>query len=342
MDIKPIANQKKSFLANKTFTTVLACGVALGVTFGAYGMMVKHVEVVDGKQVYEMHTTKNTVKDALDELGLSLNEGDEVVPQLSTCLENGMRIQINRAALVNVTVEGKVLTWVSTKATVKEVLEEAGIMLFPADKVNPSLDSEIKSGINIRVTRVTEKSEIQQVKLPYSVIKRKNGNMDKGQNKVISKGVDGLKQITYKVIYEDGKETSRQVISEEIVKQSQQEIVEIGTRSMVATSRGNMRFKKVINMKATAYCACRKCTGKSPGDHGYGITHSGMRVRQGVVAVDPRVIPLGSRLYVEGYGLATAQDTGGAIKGNRIDLYFPTHDKTLKYGVRHVKVYVLE
>jgi len=101
-------------------------------------------------------------------------------------------------------------------------------------------------------------------------------------------------------------------------------------------------------MEATAYCACYKCTGKRPGDEGYGITKSGVMVEEGMVAVDPGIIELGSHLWVEGYGDALATDTGGNINGNRIDVYMADKDgisghvRALEFGRRMIKVKVVD
>jgi 3D (Asp-Asp-Asp) domain-containing protein len=97
-----------------------------------------------------------------------------------------------------------------------------------------------------------------------------------------------------------------------------------------------------MTMVATAYDPGPASTGKSPGHPAYGITASGMRAGHGVVAVDPRVIPLGTRLYIPGYGNAIAGDTGGAIKGQRIDLGFATYNEAIRYGRQTVTVYVLD
>lgn len=94
---------------------------------------------------------------------------------------------------------------------------------------------------------------------------------------------------------------------------------------------------KCLTVLATAYCACKRCCGRRAN----GYTSTGMRARYGIVAVDPRVIPLYSRLFIPGYGYAVAGDTGSAIKGMRIDLFFPSHQKARAFGKRRVKVYIL-
>jgi len=109
-----------------------------------------------------------------------------------------------------------------------------------------------------------------------------------------------------------------------------------------ASSISDFKYTKEYTMLATAYTAGPESTGKSPGMRGYGVTASGMRVQPGVVAVDPRVIPLGTRLYVQGYGYSIAADTGKAIKGNRIDVYKKTLSEAYGWGRKTVSVYILK
>lgn len=113
-----------------------------------------------------------------------------------------------------------------------------------------------------------------------------------------------------------------------------------------------VEYKKVIEAKATAYCLCKKCCGKSETHPEYGVTASGLKIIPGtgmkVIAVDPNVIPLGTKVYIEGlngakdYGYAIAADTGSAIKDLKIDLYMETHEKAYQWGRKQVKIYVIE
>lgn len=118
---------------------------------------------------------------------------------------------------------------------------------------------------------------------------------------------------------------------------------------VLETSDGKIiEYTDVIQLEATAYCACYDCCGKYPGNKWYGITATGTRAKVGTIAVDPKVIPLGTEVYIEGlggaknYGFATAEDTGGAIKGKIIDLYFNTHKETVNWGRQQVNVYILK
>lgn len=166
---------------------------------------------------------------------------------------------------------------------------------------------------------------------------------------VVQKGSDGMKKSVYQESYIDGKMISKSLEEEIIYIDPVDEIIEVGTKEYeVATSRGGFRFDTELDMVATAYDLSFESTGKNPGDPYYGITASGAKAQPGTVAVDPSVIPLGTKLYIASidgspdYGFATALDTGGAIKGNRIDLFMENKADCYKFGIRQVKVYILE
>lgn len=166
---------------------------------------------------------------------------------------------------------------------------------------------------------------------------------------VVQEGSDGMKKSVYQECYVDGRLISRSLEEEIIIKDPVDKIIEVGTKEyVVATSRGGFRFENQLDMIASAYDLSYESCGKNPGDPYYGITASGTKAQPGTVAVDPSVIPLGTKLYIAStdgspdYGFATALDTGGAIKGNRIDLFMEDNTDANNYGIRQVKVYVLE
>ena len=340
MDIKP--DMKAYMHRRKIFAAILTCGLAASITAGAYSLLMKDIKVKDEDKVYTVRTSAGSVQEALDEMGIVLSPGDVVEPGLETELYDGLEITITRAISVRILADGRTIELLTTKKTVQDALDMAGLTLGPMDRIEPQVDSELEPGDTIKITRVTQGYIQEDVVLPYRSIRRENHELERGFTRVVSRGQEGLKRVVYKVTYEDGIEKQREILEERIIREPKDNIVEYGTVSVVATSRGEARFKRAFNMVATAYCACKKCTGKNPGDPGYGITKSGLPVKPGIAAVDPAVIPLGSNLYVQGYGFALAADTGSAIKGNRIDLYYPTHEECENYGVRRVKVYVLE
>jgi len=176
----------------------------------------------------------------------------------------------------------------------------------------------------------------------------KNDNQFEGYEKIIQNGSDGMKKSVYQEIYVNGEMKSKDLEEEIVYKEPVDKIVEVGTKKHLVTSRGGFRYSNELVLMATAYDLSYESTGKSPGDPGYGITASGAKAQPGTVAVDPRVIPLGTKLYIASidgspdYGFATAQDTGGAIKGNKIDLFMENSNDCDNFGRRQVKVYILD
>ena len=238
----------------------------------------------------------------------------------------------------------------STGLTIKDVLKENNVILSYLDYIKDHhIEDRIREGIKIEIIRVREEFDTELEEIPFKLKTRNNRNLDISVEKVIQDGVNGERRITYKTTYENGENIKREVVKKEIVKKSIDKIVEKGTKASVKKiSRGDsLRYKKVIDMQATAYCASYEDTGKRPGDPYFGITASGMKARRGVVAIDRKVIPFGTRLYIESldgtqdYGYAIAGDTGGAIKGNRIDLFYETKAEVNRFGRRNVRVYIL-
>jgi 3D (Asp-Asp-Asp) domain-containing protein len=176
----------------------------------------------------------------------------------------------------------------------------------------------------------------------------KNDNQFEGYEKVIQSGSDGMKKSVYQETYLDGELISKNLEEEIVYKEPVDKIIEIGTKKHLVTSRGGFRYSNELVLTATAYDLSYESTGKNPGDPEYGITASGTKAQPGTVAVDPRVIPLGTKLYVASidgspdYGFATAEDTGGAIKGNKIDLFMESGTDCYNFGRRQVKVYILD
>ena len=160
-----------------------------------------------------------------------------------------------------------------------------------------------------------------------------------GEEKVITKGSEGEIAYKFKVKTVDGEEVERVFVGEEITKEAVNEVIAYGTKATMETSRGKIAYTKVIDGTATAYTNDARW-----GDS----TASGMRTRWGIIAVDPSVIPLGTKVYVKStdgsadYGFAIAADTGGSIKGTIIDLWMDSESTCYRWGRRSAEIYVLE
>lgn len=330
----------KSLFSVKLIAVAAIC-LVFATTF-AYSAMKKDITIEDIDGVKTISTFKNTVGDVLKERNIAVKPEDRLNMDMTSELKDGTSIKISRARQITIHSKGKDTTVLTVAPDVKSALKEANVQLGDKDRVIPGLDTVLNGNTEIKVVRVEEKIEQQKVEMDFSNEVKKNEKMDKGLVQVIRKGEPGEKELSIKVVYEDGKESSREVVGEKILKQPVNGIIEEGTKTVLVSSRGQMSFVRAVKMVATAYDATFESCGKQPDHPEYGITYTGLRVRPGIVAVDPKVIPLGTWLYVEGYGEALAADIGGAIKGNRIDLYYESPKDVARYGKKSVKVYILD
>lgn len=244
---------------------------------------------------------------------------------------------------------GTVKTYKTSCKTVKELLSDLKIKVDDDDIVIPDLDTELKSEGKISIIKVDVKVIEKEVEAPFKTIKKKNKELSHKQSKILVQGVNGKNKVKCKEYYAGDKLIKEEVIHVETLVKPIDQVFEEGTKDVFTNDRGDFTARKAIKMVATAYEAGPRSTGKRPGDKGYGITASGARAKRGTVAVDPRVIPLGTKLYVKSltpgvpdYGFAIAQDAGGAIKGNKIDLFMDTVWECLQFGRRPVMVYILK
>lgn len=342
-----------SKLSNIRFSDkkILIAALTLICFLVGFGLMSMNKTVViahDGQEV-EIKTFSNKVENILKQQGIEIEEEDKVIPQLHEKVTDGTRIIVHRAFEIKLVTgeEEKIIR--TAEYTVAGLLSSLEIDLEEFDKVEPSLETSLQKGDVIKITKVEVETIVEEQEIPFQTLVKYNDSLDHGKTQVVQTGKSGLKEVSYKITYEDGIEVSRDVVDEVLHQEAVNEIIEKGTLNYVITSRGEVsRYKRVLTVVATAYDAGFESTGKNPGDPYYGITRSGTKVRPGVIAVDPKVIPLGSRLYIESldgkvsYGYAVAEDTGSAIKGNRIDIYYESRSDALKFGRKNLRVYVLE
>ena len=178
----------------------------------------------------------------------------------------------------------------------------------------------------------TTKIETRTVEVPVVVQYERVDTLPKGEEKVLQEGTVGLDEVEEEIHYKQGDVIDTKELQRKTITPMQPKVVQVGTRE-VEVSRSYDRVREVITMEATAYL---------PTDGGGdGITATGIRARHGVVAVDPNVIPLGTRVYIPGYGEAIAADTGGDIIGNRIDVVLEDYGSAMQFGRRTVDVYIL-
>lgn len=318
---------------------LVVCAAVLLVT-GLAGAA-REAKVIVDDQIIAIATTAVRVNDILKQAGVELHEGDEVTPGVAGRLYGQVTITVTRAVPVLISIDGHTIEVRSTGPMVKHALATAGILLRPEDKVSPGMEAGLTPAMEVRITRVTAEVVTRQVRIAYRVEKRPDPNMDRETTKVLRPGMEGLREQKVLVTYEDGKAVKEKVLSSKVLREPISKLLAVGTRNPVRTlltSRGTYRYRDSYTMLATAYEPGPRSCGK----YADGYTAIGLKAKPGIVAVDPKVIPLKTRLYVEGYGPAIAGDVGSAIKGRRIDLLFETVEEAMRYGKRWVKVYILE
>ena len=312
----------------------------------------KTVIVHDGIDTYVINTKKNTLGDALVQNDVSLGPEDRLSLPKDTVLTVSApsRVYIKRAVPVSIVSGGDIEIVYTSRDTVNEVLEDNGLELGPKDRIEGAeFDSPVEKNMVIKLIRVSEKYVFEDNSIPFRVEERFNHNMDAGTFKTVKEGVEGLTRSQYKLILENNKIISKNLLAKTVVSEPINKLVEVGTILNFINSRGDtVRYEKAMNMRATSYTASFDDCGKHPDHPEFGITYTGMKVRLGIIAVDRKVIPLGTKVYVEvvgntpDYGYALAADIGSAIKGDLIDLYFDDAEKVAKWGVKKVKVYILK
>ena len=217
------------------------------------------------------------------------------------------------------------------KETVGELLADLDNNIDIDYILNGAEESDpIEAMMNISLTSITEKTVAVTKEIPFETIPRPNPKMAIGTQKVVQEGKNGVSSSISKEIYHGKELIETKFVEEKISTPAQSKIVEYGTTGII---HGHA-YTKSIKAKVTAY---------TPYDAGCnGITATGTTAKKGVIAVDPNVIPLGTRVYIPGYGVAVAQDTGGAIKGNRVDVCYMSKNEAFSWGVRNIPVYILQ
>ncbi|VYT76108.1 DUF348 domain-containing protein [Peptoniphilus gorbachii] len=327
-------NRKNIFKNAKFILIVLALVSVL--TMGFSTALGNDVELNINGKTKTVFTYEKTVGDFLKKEGIVLKNKDLVSPSLDEEINKDMKITISSPKSYHIKDGNRTIIAEASGYTVADVLENLNIKLNKLDRVSLPLDEIAKEGMEIKIDRVVVENIENKIEIPFETESRENKDMFEGDKNVITKGEVGQKTESLKNTYVNGVLETTEVIKSEITKDPVKEVVEVGTKKAAAAPNGK-NAKRVIVMQATAY-------DPSAGSK----TAMGTRARVGAVAVDPRVIPLGSKLYIESmdgfasYGYATAEDTGGAIKGNRIDLFYNSNAEANRFGRRNVKVYVLD
>lgn len=307
----------------------------------------KQITIIDGDTAISATTTRVFVEEVLAEQNIVLRSGDRVSAPLHSRIKNNDKFVITRGKKILLIDGGKLNVFYSCEDTLGAALKDADIKLTEHDTIDVDLDAPVTENMSVCIVRTTIEVVKEDQVMDYYETVIPLFDKEKGYENVIEEGRIGKAIATYQVTTVNGEITEKLMLSQKVLVEPLERVVERGAyeENVVMTSKGAVKYKQVLTCNATAYDPSPESNG------GYGgLTATGLPAKYGVIAVDPRVIPLGSKVYVEStdggnswvYGFAIAADTGGAIKGNRVDLCYNTKYECYQFGRRPCTVYVLE
>lgn len=296
--------------------------------------------------------TRGTVEDALNKAGIALAQDEKVTPSLDTEVTEGTEIKISNSVSVDITLMGETATYEVPAGTVKDALASVGAVCDKNDKLNVSLDDKVFDDMDIILVKVTVKNETETQVVDYKTTVKKDSSMEKGTSEITRYGIEGSKTVTKKNTYEDGVLVNTKVVSSKVTKKPVNQIKVVGTKTaqkfvgsinggagtFVDNSGNTVSYKKVLTGSGTAYTA-----------KAGSLTATGAKARVGGVAVNPSIIPYGTKMYITAsdgsyvYGYATAIDTGGALMDGSaiVDLFMNSYADCANFGRRDVTIYIL-
>lgn len=268
---------------------------------------------------------------------LGLNNEDtiiEVIPPRSKT------VSVFKPKTVEIKHKGIIYRGITYSNTVEDAVKDFGIEITSATQMHPDADFQLGEFTSILIDEIVRKDLVEYESIAYGTEEIEDNNIEWGIKNIVKQGTPGQKKMIYEYLYINGSFMGKTLISETIVTSPVSEVVSLGTKKVFKTAvidGVEITYWRVIEgMRATSYDRfCYGCTS---------YTYTGKLLEKGMVAVDPTVIPLGTHLYVPGYGDACAEDIGGAVKGNRIDLGFDKISNwfgKVSYGM-YVDVYVLD
>jgi len=319
---------------------------AVFLSFSLIGISLKTVYIDDNGKVTSVVTVGNDPLALLKKQGVTLKTNDTLsVPDKLSWFST---ISITRSVKVEVLKDGKTHTIYTSPDTVLNILsqnvegfdESSDIVVYPTGQNSYLTAEETVHTVEIITPPQIEKIVVHEKSdIGYKTTYESDPLLLKGQQAVLTSGEKGVREISYEVVLKDGEQISKTAVGETVLKASRNRVVRVGIGSPggeISVDGSELNYKNMFEMRATAYWSGSK-------------TATGTVPKRGVVAVDPAVIPLGSRLYIVAadgsswtYGFAMAEDTGGAIRGNKIDLFVENKDIGRRFGVRYAKVYILE
>lgn len=304
--------------------------------------------ITDGDQVTVHTSFASDPEVVLNEAGVELDSDDFY----TTAASGGVsEITVQRAQSITIDYCGETISTSSYGETLGDVLNRHGIQTYGNYTVSHKLDEQTFDGMQVRISNVVEAREVYTVELPAKTVYCDDPSLPMGQEKVLVEGSSGQILRTANVVYLNGQEQSRTVLEETVLEQPVDRLVAVGTGEntagelyigdgyIVLPTGEVLTYTYADTFVATAY------THMDPGCST--TTATGTDVHWGTVAVDPTVVPYGTRMFIltpDGsfvYGIGTAEDCGGGVKGKHVDLYVPAMEYAYQVGRQNVTIYFL-
>ena len=349
--VKQFAIERKDLVIRTVGAVAVVLAVILTLSLTVFAGTTYKIN--DGGRQWIHRSEATDPAEVLEEAGFALAANDQIIPEEGFLYST---LTIRRAVEVTINYYGEPMTVVAFEdETLTDVLAREELTWNEEDVLSQDLNMMVYEGLNLAITSIVTEEQNYTETVAYETTYVDDDNMQKGAEKTVTEGQNGEKNITAKVTFVNGVETSREILNEEVVTEVVDAVIAVGTGKNVKTYKngsvviGNgtitladgkvLTYSGTRTVKATAY------TSSDPGCSNR--TATGTKVRWGTVAVDPRYIPYGTKMFIVSndgymiYGEAVAEDCGGAIKRDKIDLYMPTRSQCLSFGRRNCTIYFL-
>ena len=300
----------------------------------------------DGK-TETVYMAKGTVEDALKKAEIKLDENQVVVPVANTLITGDTKVKVCNAKTVTVISDGYTKQVDLPLGNIVKALNGAGYKIDDNDMLSVSRKSKTQDISEVTIQRVTYEVETAREKIDFKTVERTSNKVDFGQTKVETEGKKGIKEVTRKWKYVDGEKVSSETLSSKTIKKPVDKVVVFGLKG-AASGSGAGTFKDIYG-NTVAYSRVVSGSGTAYTAPAGALTATGVPAYHGGVAVNPNIIPYGSKLYITStdgsfvYGYATAVDTGGALMDGSaiVDCFYNTYGECVNFGRRNVNVYIV-
>lgn len=261
---------------------------------------------------------------------------------LSTGIVTANYVAFNKEVVL--IVDGQEIQVSSFQSNVQGVLEENEIDYDSNDIISEDLNASLENGMKIEIKQIEKKTVTEMENIDFDTVIKENSSLLKGKTNISQEGVKGKKELVYEMVYENGKLVSKTLVEENVIQEAKDLIIEKGTKEkevVKATTTTNNNSSK--NSKSSENSLGIKMTVSASAYTGDGITSTGTVPKWGTIAVDPSIIPYGTKIYIPQFNkYFIAEDCGGGIKGNKVDIFMNSESECNSWGRRTIDIYIVK